>query len=113
MMTSSPASRFRLLSLAAVLVACLSLLANAQAPETPAASLPHEGEAPINGAAENEAPVQYAQPFLIRFEGPITQMRTQYLLRSLEKAKTAGADLIVGDYRQQTQLLELLGIGNA
>ncbi len=40
-------------------------------------------------------PAKFSKPFLIRFEGAITPMRARYLDRGIDRAKEAGADLLV------------------
>ena len=58
--------------------------------------------------APGAEPVKFAKPFLIRFEGAITPMRTKYLFRGIDRAQDAGADLLVieihspGGYLQES-----------
>lgn len=88
--------------------------------DVPANDVPANDETTTDDAApERKAPAPapkrtYNTPLLIRFEGPITQMRTQYFFRSLEKAKQANADLLVVEFHSPGGLLEeSLEIGNA
>lgn len=50
--------------------------------------------APLVGG-EPKTPRDFERGVVIRFEGPITSMREQYLYRKLDEAKARGADLVV------------------
>ena len=64
-------------------------------------------------AGEAKPPRNFERGVIIRFEGPITSMREQYLYRKLDEAKARGADLVIIEIDSPGgQLQESLAIAN-
>ena len=60
---------------------------------------------------EKKPPRDFDRGVIVRFEGPITSMREQYLYRKLDEAKSRGADLVIVEIDSPGgQLLESLAI---